>query len=406
MVTIALAAGFLLCGYELVRSPAKSLYLEVYGADRVPYAMFGGALFTFIFVYGYGWLITLLGTRRTILLTSILSAAMITLCYLAIQNGNRPAVAVLYVFREAYIVVVLEQYWSFVNSTLRTDQAKKFNGPFTGIGSLGAILGAFLGLRLIGSMGSEKLLLVGAAFILPAALCSELSYRLGGEPAPSEKERGRKSLELSLFKESSYLRRLGLLIILTQFVSATFGLRLWELVGQHITDLDERTVYILSLYKYINISAGVLQFVIVPIILHYIAFKFIHPSIPIIHIGAAALLIARPSLFIGALAYLLFKSFDYSIFRASKEMFYIPLSFDCRYRAKEVIDSFGYRASKGGVAGIFSLADTIFKTVPVVAYPIVALGSAFTWMLTVSGLVRQHDDMLEQGSTNPGEEKT
>ncbi len=405
MVTIALAAAFLLCGYELVRSPAKSLYIGEF-PDKASYAMFGGAVFTFIFIYGYGWSLTLLGARRTILLTSLLSSAVIIFCYFAIRNGSRSAIAVLWVFRSAYIVVIIEQYWSFVISILSIDQAKKFNGPFTGVGSLGAILGAFLGLRLIGSMGSEALLLVGAVSILPAALCSEISYRLGGEPVPAEEERGRKSLELSLFKESSYLRRIGLLIILTQFVSATLALRYFGLLGQYIVDLDLRTIYMLKLQFYINSSAGVLQFVLVPIVLHYIAFKFIHPSIPIIHIGAAALLIARPSLFTGALAYFLFKSFDYSIFRASKEILYMPLSFDCRYRAKVVIDSFGYRASKGGIAGIFSLAVIIFKSVPGAAYASVALVSASTWMLTVKKLVSQYDNMLKERLADSGEQKT
>ncbi len=122
-----------------------------------------------------------------------------------------------------------------------------------------------------------------------------------------------------------------------------------------------------------------------------------------IHIGAAALLIARPSLFTGALAYLLFKSFDYSIFRASKEIFYIPLSFDCRYRAKEVIDSFGYRASKGGIGGIFSLATMIFKSIPGAVHASIAMGSAFTWMLTVKNLVHQHDEMLKEPPVNSEE---
>ena len=142
-----------------------------------------------------------------------------------------------------------------------------------------------------------------------------------------------------------------------------------------------------------------------PIVLHYIAFKYIHPSIPVIHIGAAALLIARPSLFTGALAYFLFKSFDYSIFRASKEIFYIPLSFDCRYRAKVVIDTFGYRASKGGIAGIFSLAVMIFKSVPGAIYASIALGSAFTWMATVKKLVHQYENMLKKPPTDSGEQE-
>ena len=50
------------------------------------------------------------------------------------------------------------------------------------------------------------------------------------------------------------------------------------------------------------------------------------------------------------LAFALFKTIDYSTFRAAKEILYIPLSFDARYRAKEVIDVFGYRFGKLSLA--------------------------------------------------------
>ena len=46
----------------------------------------------------------------------------------------------------------------------------------------------------------------------------------------------------------------------------------------------------------------------------------------------------------------MFKALDYSVFKAAKEILYIPLPFAARYRAKEVVDVFGYRLSKGGVS--------------------------------------------------------
>ena len=54
---------------------------------------------------------------------------------------------------------------------------------------------------------------------------------------------------------------------------------------------------------------------------------------------------------------MLFKAFDYSIFRAAKEVLYIPLGFDARYRAKEVIDVFCYRTGKGGSSLLIVLAQ-------------------------------------------------
>jgi AAA family ATP:ADP antiporter len=189
-----------------------------------------------------------------------------------------------------------------------------------------------------------------------------------------------------------------LLIVLTQVISTVLDLRFFTLVGRYITDMDARTAYIGSFYAVLNSSAFVLQFIVAPILLTYVSLRFIHPAIPVIHVAAAAVLIIKPSLFTGGLAYLLFKAFDYSIFRAGKEIFYIPLSFDSRYRAKEVIDSFGYRASKGGAAGLASLLVLILGSVPGMVYPLTAMLSALGWLTVVRKLVRQHDSILKESS--------
>jgi len=398
VITIALSAGFLLCGYEFIRSSSSSLFLEFYGKEKLPYAMLGGAIFTIIFLYGYGWLITLVRPRRTLLITSILSSAIIALCYLFVRNRIGIASWFLYSFREAYIVVVIEQYWSLINSVLREDQAKKFNGPITGVGSLGAIVGGFTVGAVAVKFGTEPLLLLTAGSLLPSALFSDLAYRFGGEPKPTiEEAKKHKSLALSLFVESSYLRRLALLIFLTQIMSTVLDIRFSGIVSDTFTIKDERTAFFGTFYGRLNLVAGILQFIVAPMLLSRIKLKYIHPVIPAIHIITAFILLIKPTLFTGGLAYLVFKVIDYSVFRAGKEIFYMPLSFDSRYRAKEVIDSFGYRASKGISAGLTSLATMTANSLGYIllsaVYPLTAIVSAILWFGTVLGLVRQHENI-------------
>ena len=68
-----------------------------------------------------------------------------------------------------------------------------------------------------------------------------------------------------------------------------------------------------------------------------------------------------PGLLTASIAFLVFKSVDYSLFRAAKELLYVPLPFDARFRAKELIDVFGYRFGKGssslGVGLLFRLGS-------------------------------------------------
>jgi len=86
---------------------------------------------------------------------------------------------------------------------------------------------------------------------------------------------------------------------------------------------------------------------------------------------------------------------DYSVFRASKEILYIPLSFDARYRAKEVIDAFVYRGAKGALSGIFAVLGSVFGRLPGFFYPGVALGMIVIWGGLGYGLTARQEDVAE-----------
>jgi ATP/ADP translocase len=182
-------------------------------------------------------------------------------------------------------------------------------------------------------------------------------------------------------------------IFATQVVSTVLDLRFSGLVEEALAVQDERTAYLGRFYARLNSVAFFLQFVITPICLRFLPLWLIHGCIPLVHVATSVALLVRPSLATGSLAYLLFKAFDYSAFRAGKELFYIPLSFDARYRAKEIIDAFGYRFAKGVSSGAVGLARIAFQTIPAMVYPIIAIGFAGLWMLMILPVTREHARM-------------
>ena len=393
-LAISGAASFLLCGYEFIRAVSTSLFIEAYGAENLPWVMFAVPPSTFLLLYVFGRILSKAGPNRALLLTSLLSACLIGGSYGLLLRGVALATAFIYVFREAYIVLIIEQYWSLVNSTLSSNQARRINGPFCGIASLGAIAGGLLVGKLATPLGSETLLLFAAGSLLPAAVCSWLAYAIAGEPKPKAEETGGKKghAGLALFFRSRYLLLIGLLILTTQTVSTVLDLRFNGLVEMVKVDADERTAYYGSFYAGLNTAALLLQFLAVPLVLRFVSLRTAHLAIPTVHLLACAVLTIKPSLRSGAIAFLLFKALDYSIFRAGKEIFYIPLSFDARYRVKQIIDTFGYRTAKGGSAGVFALVG-LFTKIPGVAFSVVAMAMAATWSVLVSTVTRRYQDL-------------
>ncbi len=393
---VGVAAGFLLCGYEFVRSVSASLFIGAFGAHRLPVVMVLSPVGTLAMIYGYGWLLSRMGTRRTLFLTSVFSGVGILLCYAAILAQWQVALGVLYVLREAYVVLIIEQYWSFINSTLKTDQAKKLNGPICGIASLGAISGGWLVGQLAQVLGSEQLLIFAGLSLFPAAGCAWWAYRLGGEPTPQDPVPHQGTLALGLFRHNRTLIYLALLIAVTQAVSTALELRFYGLVEMAMPEKDGRTAFMGDFYSTLNATASVFQFLVAPLILRFVPLRGIHVSMPVIHLMACAVLLGYPALWTGAAAFLIFKAIDYSVFRAGKEILYIPMSFDARYRAKEMIDAFVYRGSKGVLAGFFALLGEIFGRLPGAVYPGLAMVMAGVWGWLGIKLTGQSSEASEQ----------
>src|SRR5438874_3732011 len=184
---ISCSAGFVLAGYSAIRNASSTLFKESYGTNQLPLLMAAMPVAVLGVLYVYAALLSALGPRKTLWVTTLGSAALITLFYGAIQFEKfyphlRFARAVVRVFSDAYIALLIEQYWSFLNSTLDTPTAKKLNGPIMGVASLGAVAGAAIVVLTVQQWGTVNMLLLAAATLLPAALLSDQAYRSAGEP--------------------------------------------------------------------------------------------------------------------------------------------------------------------------------------------------------------------------------
>lgn len=404
-ISISVAAAFVLFGYEFIRSVSSSLFIDAYGAENLPRGMVAVPPSMLVMLYCYGRLLSWQGATRALAITSLFSGILILGCYAALVRGMHFAAVIIYVFREAYIVIVIEQFWSFVNSVLTTEQAKRINGPFCAVASMGSFFGGRSVSMLATELGSEPLLLFTAASLVPTAVLGVLAYKFGGEPEPSEEEAGGRlgHIGVKVLFRSRYLIFLGALILSTQVVSTVLDLRFNGLAESEIPDKDMRTAFFGGVYGNLGLAAGILQLVVVPLALRFVALRYIHLGIPVVHFVSSYILTVSPSLRNGTAAYTIFKALDYSLFRAAKELFYMPLSYDSRYRAKQIIDSFGYRFSKGGSAGVIELVRFGVGTIAGAAFSITAMVAALVWTPIAFGLTRMYQRLVgETGTEDQG----
>ena len=399
------AAGCVLCGYELLRTTGNTLFVAAYGTKALPVIMALIPLGVTLVIYGYGRLLSSLGPRKTLHVSAVLAVATMGLCYLAIHLGIRWARGLLYVFKESYVVLLIEQYWSYIDSTLSKKWAKYLNGPICAVASVGAILGGTLLKLLSVRWGTLSMILVAAVTTLPALLLTEVVFRRYGEPrrrgpsaaaatgtATAAAPVDHDYLGLRLFRKDRMLVLLICLIAAAQLLATVLDLSFKELLQLQIPNPDQQNAFSGGYYGWLNGIALLSQLFLTPVLLTFVGMRYVHLAIPIVHIAACAYLFASPSLYRAGAALMIFKVLDYSVFRAAKELLYVPLSFDVRYRAKEMIDVLGYRASKGITSLGIKALQTLGVTFSTSLYALLGIAGAGVWLSLVWPIARYDKD--------------
>lgn len=400
IVGLGVASFFIFTGYELIRSPSNVLVQNYYGVDQLPLILSFIPLCVVSLLFGYGYFLSRLGPRLTLLLTTLGSSALIVACYFALLAKIKIASAVLFVFGQSYIVLLVEQYWSFVDSYIDEGQAKKWNSIYNGIGSLGAIAGGQIVHLFTKDTGANGLFIVAAITFIPAMLFADRSYKKGQKllKAPQVPKLPKNNLSLieqinhhlglKLFKTSPILVGILSLVVLSQMVSTIFGLCFQNEMQKHFgQNAEAQIAYSGQFYSQMSLLTTVTQFLIAPTILTYIPKKVVMTLIPIINLISSILILVSPNLKLVATVFLIYKCLDYSFFRATKEMLYIPLSFDARYRAKEIIDVVGYRGAKGGTSLFITILQRLSWINPTL-YASLATLACIGWVICIWPILR------------------
>lgn len=388
---MGLASFFLYFGYEMLRSSTSSLFNQAFGVDNLPYALALTPFMLIGMIWFYGRLLTRMGPKSTLVFTTLLSALVFCLSYFLFQSGNKWGAGFLYIYKEAYIVVIIEQYWSFINSRLSVESAKRLSGPVIGISTLGGILGGLVLKNYAVSWGSSSMFLGAALLMIPSAAMSAFAFKKAGEPKKAEhekpKEVSKDAVGASLFRTHPALLALLTIVILSQVVATGLQLRFQGALQDAFPNADEQTAYSGSFHMWLNGTCIFFQFIITPLAMRFLRTTWIQISIPLVHLATCLLGFFIPSFFNISMGYLIFKSLDYSLFKASKEIFYVPFSFDIRYRSKQIIDSFGYRFGKG----LSSTGLVILKSITTVTHPMysgLAIAGSLAWVLLALPVAR------------------
>lgn len=377
-------------GFYLLR-PVREAIGIARGADKLPWLMTGTLLAMVLANPAFATLVSHLPRRRFIPLAYRFFAVNMALFFLAFRflpgKGGAALGYAFYIWLSVFNLFVVSVFWGFMSDVWTEAQGKRLFGFIAMGGTLGAIAGAGLnGVLTKGFMlGGLKLRIDPLSLLLLSALLLELAVqcvkRLAtlfqlGDVAHGTREPGPGPLEgLRLIATSRYLQLICTYMLLYTITSTFLYLQQGAIVERTFAGTAARTAAFARLDLWVNVLTLVTQVFLSGRIFTRFGIPLVLSILPVLTMAGFGALWIWPTFGVMALFQILRRGLHYAVDRPARELLYIPLGAEERYKSKPFIDTFIYRG--GDLLGVW--APTALAALGISA-SLAAVGCSGLWL--------------------------
>lgn len=207
-VMLLTAAGAALGGTGI-----EALFFARFGVDYLPYMFFGLGLMNMLASFAITAALSRIARTLLYIALPLLIASILLLARLALLTGWSGLYPALWLGKEILNLLIGLSVWGLANLVCDTRQAKRLFPLFNASRILGAVIGGFGTGALVGSIGTENLLLVWAGTMALTFGLSSLLVRRGQSAAAHARPPRRARLNLSegIRRGFEHVRRSALL---------------------------------------------------------------------------------------------------------------------------------------------------------------------------------------------------
>ena len=270
------------------------------------------------------------------------------------------------------------------------DQGKRLFGMISMGGTLGAVVGAAVTQGL--SSGSWGVKVAPAGLMLLAVLGLELAvlcmlrlathFKLSSGDGQQAREPGPDfKAGLRAISRSRYLQLICAYMLLFTITSTFLYLLQGDIVARSFASAAERTAAFAKLDFWVNVLTLTLQLLLTSRLLRGIGVSGVLLVLPLLATLGFGALALWPSFAMLALVQVLRRGLHYAVDRPAREILYIPLGPEERYKSKAFIDTFVFRG--GDFLGVW--APTVFAALAV-PVSLAALACAGGWVAAAGWL--------------------
>jgi AAA family ATP:ADP antiporter len=305
---------------------------------------------------------------------------------------------VFFIWVSVFNLFVVSVFWSFMADIFRSTQAKRLFGFIAAGGTAGALTGPALTAALAVPLGPTNLLLISAGLLGGAVFCVKrlIVWRensisraaAAGDSSATEAEDqamgGGILAAFQLVLKSPYLIGICLLMLLFTTLATFLYFQQAHIIRDHFADSADRTTVFAIMDFSVNALTIIVQLFLTGRIVKHLGLGWTLALIPLL-LGVGFLILGlTPVLGTIIMLQIIRRAGNYAVMKPAREMLYVVLSKEEKYKAKNFIDTAIYRGgdvvSAWAFAGLQGLGFTL-SAIAFIAVPLSAIWALISFKL-------------------------
>ncbi len=403
-ILLAFDVFLLLGAYYILKPIREALILTGGGAEVKSYSGAAQAAMLLLLVPAYGAFASKVNRIRLINAVTVFFLSNLVLFFFLGRAGT-PMGIPYFLWVGIFNVMVIAQFWGFANDIYTPERGLRLFVILQLGSALGAVAGSELYSILIKRLDNFQMMLVAGGILLVSLAFSNIIHLRegGGKHRPAEKQKAEEPLGkvggFQLVLRHRYLLFIGLLTLTIQWINTNGEYMLGRAFSQAAKQavaagtaggLNEAGLigsYYANFQFWQNILVGVIQFFLVSRILKYLGIRLALFIPPLISLGGYSAIALAPILATIRTVKIFENSTDYSLENTVRHALFLPTSREAKYKAKQAVDSFFWRA------GDMLSALGVFFVIKYLALDRIAMinaGFIAVWLLLAFAITREH----------------
>lgn len=401
----------LLSSYYILRPIRDEMGISA-GIDQMHWLFTATFIAMLLVVPVFGWITSRF--KRKQFLTHIYSffIANILLFYVLFESDLAvvPIARGFFVWLSVFNLFVVSVFWSFMADLFHNEQAKRLFGFIAAGGTLGAIAGPAVTAVLVQQLGASQMLLISAGLLGLSVLCIHrlLAWQKAfTEPAPLSAEPTIDQGQAlaggvldggMLVIRSPYLLGICVLMLLYSSLSTFLYFQQAQIVKEAFDEPGTRTAVFAGIDLAVNTLTLLIQTFFTARLVRYLGLGMTLALVPLLLSFGFLMLGLFPALSVLIAVQVIRRAGNYAIMRPAREMLYVVLSREEKYKAKNFIDTVVYRGGDAASSWVYAAMRSLGLGLSTIAWLAVPLSLLWAWVALRLG--QQHNALAVQETTS------